>query len=505
MAVYAVPIQPIRVNPPNYDFKELGEGLDTIRNWRTGRAVGEKLTGNDLRGASVAAFSGGDMRTGLDLQRQQQQQAESEARLAMERSRIGMESRRLDLLTQERDREEQTRQMTILGNLAETVRGIQDPEQRRQAWGRLVASQPRLAETLQRYGVDPTDDARGPDFIIGQTRDPLQRRQVEATIEYNRQRGTAREMDAETRRLKALYDQFQAQLGDSPSEEAWNQANQPGGIIQQIAGRLVPFSEAPSLVQQVQSRRRAIVPSEDELSALGLNPAQLSTLRRRAALRNLLGSPGPGYNWDIDENGRVQRIQEGREDPRNPVSTEQIQFNIEQLRDAFTLLAGTTNAQGRLDTRGTSGPTTRMLSQAPIVGGYIAPATNEAFRAAEHAALNLSYALSGRTIGQVEQGRILELFVPKAGESPEISAFKLDAAMNLFNRLLRARGRPAPERAQMFDSELVLQSRALRRARELEESRRSGRPAPPAERPQPGSSPATDLSDEELLRRLGVK
>jgi hypothetical protein len=454
-------------------------------------------------------------------ERDQQRIGLEEQRVGYEGERVGLERQRLAAGQQERNRQEQQRQLTVLGNMAEVVRGIQDPEQRKTAWGRLVQGYPQLPGLLQRYGQDPADHVNGPDFIIAQTRDPLQRRATEAYVDSATERSRARALDAETRRVqeqRRLYNQFEDRLGTNPTPELWEQESQPGGILHALfpAGQIPPFSEAPRIIQQVQTRRSQLpIPSQDELAELGLNPAQVQSARTQAALRRLFGSAGPGYYWQIDESGRVRRVQEGREDARNPISTPQIEFNLEQLRDVRALLAGTVNAQGRLDTRGTSGPIARGASQIPLIGGYLAPATNEAFQAAQHAALNLSYALSGRQIGQIEQGRILDMFVPKPADSPEISAFKLNAAVGLFERLLEARGRPPSERAAIFDSELVRQARNLRRARELEESRRSGRPAapaqapaspqPPAAAPAAPASPAGDLSDDELLRRLGVK
>jgi hypothetical protein len=73
----------------------------------------------------------------------------------------------------------------------------------------------------------------------------------------------------------------------------------------------------------------------------------------------------------------------------------------------------------------------------------------------------------------------------------------------MFRQLLAARGRPltATERAE-FEDQLAAHDRRLKRMRDAELGAKSssGGSAPPAA----GGSPASTLSDEELLKQLGV-
>lgn len=96
--VYAVPIQPIRVQKPDYDTSSLIDALQGLRDKRTGEAVAERLSGNDLRGAATAAVRGGDSKTGmrlLDMDQLATSRAESRAAAtALERERQqGVQSR----------------------------------------------------------------------------------------------------------------------------------------------------------------------------------------------------------------------------------------------------------------------------------------------------------------------------------------------------------------------------------------------------------------------------
>lgn len=76
---YFAPIHPIRVTPPNFDVSPIAEGFEAILKRRTAQQVGDRLSGNDLRGATTAAFGGGDVKTGLALRQLESQEAQRAA------------------------------------------------------------------------------------------------------------------------------------------------------------------------------------------------------------------------------------------------------------------------------------------------------------------------------------------------------------------------------------------------------------------------------------------
>lgn len=99
--VYAVPIVPFNIRKPDYDFfGPIAEGLESVRKRRledealaTKKDVGRLVSGNDLRGASSRALNAGDLRTGMDLRRAEQNE----------------QDRAIDTQNQAHDRDEKAR------------------------------------------------------------------------------------------------------------------------------------------------------------------------------------------------------------------------------------------------------------------------------------------------------------------------------------------------------------------------------------------------------------
>jgi hypothetical protein len=386
----------------------------------------------------------------------------------------------------------------------------------------LIFNTPNLSSALERSGVrlnretsTVEDYDRALDFIISQVPDARTRYYgSQANIDALRERSEARGHDAETRRLRLLYEQFTERLGANPTREQWERENVPGGIVHTVFGGPRNFEDAPSLIQQVQERRRRTnLPDEDELRGLGYNEAQIRALRRLSVERRLglVSPPGPGNRYEITAEGERRIVRgEGRDvDPRNPVTPEAMQVQVRRLDQVFSLLAGTARQDGTLDTSHAI-PLTERVAGHWWGGQYISPRAYEAFESARHAALQLTYALSGRQIGQAEQGRILEMYTPRAGDTHEVAGFRINAMRQMYRQLLAARGRPLTqsERAE-FEDQLAYHARTVERLRREAEEARSGRRRTPETQPPPGRVPPTNpdvrgLSDEELRRRLGI-
>lgn len=143
---------------------------------------------------------------------------------------------------------------------------------------------------------------------------------------------------------------------------------------------------------------------------------------------------------------------------RGEMSREMLSFQMSNLEDAFRTLVGTTNKDGslRYDGRaaGILGGINKAVSQA--TNGYFNPDINEGYRVAEHAALNLAYALSGMAVGQTEMANILRMYNPQPGDPTEITAFKINAARDLYQMLYnkKASGASDQERTSLFLSAL---------------------------------------------------
>jgi hypothetical protein len=97
----------------------------------------------------------------------------------------GREAERFTMQKDEYNREKQAALVKNLAGVAQLVEQEKDPAVRQQNWGRLVSSHPSIAANLQKYGVDPSDHMRGPQFILAEARgyqDPMAQQKVQADI-----------------------------------------------------------------------------------------------------------------------------------------------------------------------------------------------------------------------------------------------------------------------------------------------------------------------------------
>lgn len=280
-------------------------------------------------------------------------------------------------------------------------------------------------------------------------------------------------------------------IQSNPTPEQWEEQNQPNGIVYAAFGGPKPYEQRNDLLHLVQNpptdqRAPSVMPagrdlrelSWEDLIVLGSsrNPADRAAFQQEASRRN-----GRGYEYFIGPSGNVERRRtplaaRSDQDPRNPISTPQMERQIQQLRRAFGVLVGSTDEQGLLTGRGGSSMVGRGIAQLPG-GTWANPETAEAFAAAQHAIMQLTYGLSGRAIGQSEQRRLIEIFTPHWNDTQEMIAFRLNEAYVLYQSMLRARTSGAPERqlGELFQSELA---RADQRLQEQDLLVRQGRGGP---------------------------
>jgi len=435
--------------------------------------------------------------------------------------------------------DQQQKQITSLAGQAQLIDQMRpDDPNRAGAWQKLVNSHPNFSTALAKYGIDPSDAVNGPKFLVAQAQGPrdemkdnLTRAQIgasQAQADYQRahartegMRGDALKQDSDTRRLIAVVDRF----GDRvPSQAEWSDANQPGGVIHAaFGGRMIPYEQAPVILAQ--ARRANNQPSPEELKASGFSDEQIKEMQFQNSIIRTYGKPKVGHIWARDDAGGVYQKKVSENDERGTLPAQQIEQQMTNITQAFSVIAGEVKPDGKLKGNGSWLPQ-RLGSQVPVIGPAVFPATAEAYMAADHAALQLSYALSGKQIGQQEQGRILNYFSPKPTDPNEIAAFKMNAARELFQRLLEAKRRGVTDeaRAKMFDSELnrvsseILKrqaktgnpdaglSKEQARQRALDNASRvnSGQPQvkPGQEPPRPPDPALKNLSNDELIRML---
>jgi hypothetical protein len=252
-------------------------------------------------------------------------------------------------------------------------------------------------------------------------------------------------------------------MGENPTREMWERESQQGGLLHTaFGGKPPPFEQAPQVIEMARSRRDA-GPDDQEMLDLGFTPEQIQAGKRARALESRFGKPKVGHVWDVDDAGRVFQREVKERDDKGSIPPAQLEFNLENLRRSFDVITGGVDPQtGKLKGGGPWMPT-RAIANSPA-GGYLTPALSEAYKNAEHAALTLSYALSGKQVGQREQAMIREFFVPAPTDSDEMAAFKLNASHTLFQTLLDAKrkGIGDAKRSDLFDSALVSTARRMR-------------------------------------------
>lgn len=414
----------------------------------------------------------------------------------------GLQQKQFGLREQEHNQQMADRKIKMIGGMAQVIDEEQNPQARQVMWQRMRGMTPEFDGLLQKYGVDPNDHLNGPKFVLAQAGqyDPMKKAERESAINYRNaladeaaDRGRARTMDAQTKAFRTIADHF----GDKmPTEAEWNQGLQPGGIVNvAFGGRMVPYTQSQTILAAGKKNREL---EDTELLNQGFSEQQIKDMRRSQSFEKALGPPKRGFIWDSNDKGQPYQKKVTDSDEKGTLPVPQIEAMMESIKTAFPIIAGTPDRKGNL--KGGSNIIEQGASAIPFFGQRLTPALDEAYRSTEHAALQLSYALSGKQIGQAEQGRIIQMYVPVRGDSNEIAAFKMNAAQALFQRLLEAKkgGVTDKARAEMFDSAMAKQSRYIMEKQagaQGSQSKTQGR-VPPAGRG------VKSLSNDELLKRL---
>lgn len=126
--------------------------------------------GPNFSGAADVAFRQGRVDTGLSLleaQRERENQAYNRTR----QERTDAQTSEVNEITlQEKRQELETATQRKLAGIAQTIGGQTDPAARAAMWNKFVGVNPRIATTLQQYGIDPRDAEAGSAFLIAEAR-----------------------------------------------------------------------------------------------------------------------------------------------------------------------------------------------------------------------------------------------------------------------------------------------------------------------------------------------
>ena len=360
-----------------------------------------------------------------------------------ERFDQGLRSEQLSLQQRASGRADESHAMAMEKQRVEQIAGLaqmadaeQDPNKRQMIWGKIVGSHPQFGTALQKHGIDPRDSVNGPKFIVAQARgyvDPITEAQKKADLAVK---------EAHARYYDTVAGSKQHQI--MPSNRL--------GLNE--VGQLVMSQSAPNTRSEVKGVEQFAPDTATRTLAFA---DQKATQRFAQAMDDhkiimdeIGAKPKVGHIWARNQDGTIyqKKMVEIEDKSINP---QVIDRSIENLRDSFKVLVGGVDDKGSI--KG-DGPLmiTQGLSKAS--GGRISPEIAQAYKSTEHAIMNLSYALSGKSIGQAEQKRILDMYMPNISDRPEMKAFKINSAHSLFNNLAAARKRGASDDqlAGMFES-----------------------------------------------------
>lgn len=146
----------------------------------TMRGLPEMLPGYEVRNALVD-FS--PITNAIDSN---QHNALARRKLDIEQERTGLDRRRLDMQSAEHADQRQQREIQRIGREAEAIHGLQGP-QRAAIWQQWTQRNPKVAQHMARFGIDPADHVNGPAFLATEAAgyDPLKRKQAQSQIDLN--------------------------------------------------------------------------------------------------------------------------------------------------------------------------------------------------------------------------------------------------------------------------------------------------------------------------------
>lgn len=122
--------------------------------------------GANYRAAANAAFKQGNVALGLQLLQRQQADEDRLYNRGREATSDARAAESHELNTQGAREELQMKFAQRVGGIAQTIASETDPARKSAMWQKFVAADPRIATSLQRYGVDPNDADAGARYLI---------------------------------------------------------------------------------------------------------------------------------------------------------------------------------------------------------------------------------------------------------------------------------------------------------------------------------------------------
>ncbi len=335
---------------------------------------------------------------------------------------------------QQTDERLEAKKLQQTGGLMQFIKGLPEGDPRKgQLWNQFLNHDDEVAQGLKQAGIDPTDHKTGADFVLSKVtgyQDETKKRLQEAQANWYDNKGEAVLQNAATRKFKAVVDQ----IGPNPDPAMYARESQPGGLIHAAFNGVVPPREQwGNYYQHAQLRSRG-TPTENDMLDLGLDPRMIKDLQTQNAITKMMGkSPATGHIWAI-EDGQIRQkkvIQGGKALSENEKS---LALNAwDNFQKAYDVLVGPVDPKTGKRTQ--NGQNALQLKIGEATGGWINSTGAIALSDAEAAAMDLSYFLSGKQIGNAEQLRLIKQYVPKPGDPVEVRQNKMERGMRFFKRM----------------------------------------------------------------------
>jgi hypothetical protein len=390
----------------------------------------------------------------------------------------------------------------------------EDDPRRLQAAQSVLNARPNLKPLLSKYGQDADKDPIGAlNYFVTEAglykdkatleKEDLDRKiqtarvaELTARSDAHSARGAGRMTDAETRKRKLEADILE-RFGPDPEKiepQQWEELTEPGrGLIWTAAGGVkIPYENRHEFFGLAQLRKGAGSDAEDQAVIDDLSrynvPKQVieEALRQRAYDRSGIAKRSPGkihsfeggqYNQpDITIPKAKPNAPKQLTDGEKGMAVSAFQnFNssIDKLVGPVDMKKVKRDKDGNVDiinsprdtSKGLSAPTIAVGQWEPYgvpIGSWMGKAgfdtqvAKEAMGDAESAAMNLSYFLSGKQIGNAEQLRLAKIYVPGPMDPVEQRWAKLQRGLKFFDTLKKVHDTQGPNAVkQLIDAELT--------------------------------------------------
>jgi hypothetical protein len=287
---------------------------------------------------------------------------------------------------------------------------------------------------VQRQGIALTQKLL-PQVLQSPLKDEATRSEIDlrkAQTRYYDSRSEATGANADVKRLNAYSAMLQKFGGRPPSAQEWEQENQPGGVVYAAVGGIpIPFERAPYVLAKARNATDQFEPMEEERQAGITREMKLNAFRQQK-LDELHGFKTEdrmkrGQRWNPQGSGLEMIPGGGTQSERNARTV--ARFGLQQIETAMKGLDDANQLQEM------GGDTWTVPGVGWKVGGF--GSAGQAFRAAEGAIMDLTFALSGKQSSKAEQERFIKLYMPSSMDSAATQKQKLNTVKKYFTESLR--------------------------------------------------------------------